>query len=249
MAKIIAFTNQKGGVGKTTAAVCVAAGLKVRGFNSLLIDMDSQGNASAASGLIIEDGRPTVKNLLTDGGHPKDYITSTAALDIIPSNNALKDIEDELIKGKRFDLLRDVLKPIKKAYDYIIIDCPPSINVFTKNALAAADEIVIPVDLGYFSLLGLKQLLEEIDHIKEHLNPRIKIKGILACKYDRRTSLSEQVLEILRHNFPGRVFNTVIKVNVEIVRSQIAQKNIFEYSPKGIAAQNFLCLVEELTSG
>jgi chromosome partitioning protein len=249
MARTIAFTNQKGGVGKTTAAVGVTAGLKVMGFKSLLVDLDSQGNASAASGLIIEDGRPTVKNLLTDGGHPKDYIVAAGALDIIPSNNALKDIEEELIREKRFDLLRDALKPVKKTYDYIILDCPPSINVFTKNALAAADEIVIPVDLGYFSLLGLKQLLEEINHIKDRLNSAIKIKGILACKYDRRTSLSEQVLEILRHNFPGQVFSTVIKVNVDIVRSQIAQKNIFEYSPKGVAAQNFLSLVEELTNG
>ncbi len=249
MGRLIAITNQKGGVGKTTLSVSLAAGLGRAGKRALLIDLDSQGNASAANGLIIENGERTVKDLFMKDHDPRDYIVSTDSIEIIPSNNSLKDIEDHLIKKSRYNRLKDFLDPIKNEYDYILMDCPPSINIFTKNALVAADEIIIPVDVGYFPLLGMKQLLEDINYIKMELNPHLSIRGILACKYDRRTILSDQILETLKNNFPGQVFKTVIRVNVDIVRSQIAQKNIFQYNPKSAGAEDFSALIEELVNG
>ncbi|MDD2673010.1 MAG: ParA family protein [Syntrophales bacterium] len=121
--------------------------------------------------------------------------------------------------------------------------------MFTKNALAAADEVIIPVDAGFFSILGLKQLLEEIDRIRSEVNAGLRIKGVLACKFDRRTSLSEQVMEILRSNFPENHFRTAIRINVDLVKSQIAQKSIFEYKPKGKGSEDFLALSEEVING
>jgi chromosome partitioning protein len=206
MGKAIAITNQKGGVGKTTTALGLAAGLKANGKKVLLVDMDAQGNASAAAGLIIENDMKTVKDLLIGKADPVDFIVHTDMIDIIPSNNSLKDLERDLIDNRAFDILKNVLKTVKGKYDFILIDCPPSINSFTKNALVAADEVIVPVDVSFFAILGLKQLLEEIEHIKRDLNSRLHLRGVLACKYDRRNNLSEQVLEILKSNFPINFF-------------------------------------------
>ncbi len=249
MGNAIAITNQKGGVGKTTVAVSLAAGLNIQGEKTLLVDLDSQGNASVASGFMIEGDTKTLKDLLIFRDNPSDYIHNNSSINIIPSNNSLKDIEDSPTKKNGFEFLRNILEPLKKEYDYIFFDCPPSINIFTKNALAASDNIIIPVDIGYFSLVGLKQLLEEIEDLKEHLNPKLILAGILACRYDRRTTLSEQVFKTLKDNFPRQVFNTAIRLNIDIVRSQIAQKSIFEYSPRSAGAQDFNSLIEEITNG
>jgi len=249
MGKAIAITNQKGGVGKTTTALGLAAGLRVKGKKVLLVDMDAQGNASAAVGLIIENDMKTLKDLLTAKAKPGDFIVHTDMIDIIPSNNSLKDLEKDLIDNNAFDVLKNVLKPIKGKYDFILIDCPPSINSFTKNALVAADEAIIPVDVGFFAILGLKQLLEEIDHIKKDLNHRLHLRGVLACKYDRRNNLSEQVLEILKANFPDTFFKTVIRVNIDIVKAQIAQEDIFKYNAKSAGAEDFLSLTQEVIHG
>ncbi|RMD59165.1 MAG: ParA family protein, partial [Nitrospirae bacterium] len=134
-------------------------------------------------------------------------------------------------------------------YDYIILDCPPSINVFTKCALIAADEFIIPVDVGYFSILGLKQLMEEIERIKEEYNTSLTLRGILPCKVDKRTTLSNQIIQLLKEHFPSKVFRTSIRASVDIIRSQIAQKNIFEYNPKSPAAKDFISLTEEIING
>ncbi|MBF0457773.1 MAG: ParA family protein [Nitrospirae bacterium] len=247
--KIISITNQKGGVGKTTTAVNLAAGLNRKGMKTLLIDLDSQGNASASLGLIIEHDIRTIKDLLLNPENPRDFIAKASAAEIIPSNNSLKDIEDFLIKDRNFDTLKHSIAPLAKDYEYIIIDCPPSINVFTKNALRASNEIIIPIDVGYFSLLGIKQLLEEIEHFKKELNPRLDILGILACRYDRRTSLSAQIYETLRQSFPDKLFKTYIRLNIDIVRAQIAQKSIFSYNNRGTAAQDYNSLTEEIING
>jgi len=249
MARNIAFTNQKGGVGKTTAALGLASGLTIKGKKVLLVDMDAQGNASAAAGLIIENDVRTLKELLTDGGNAAGYITKTSISDIIPSNNSLKDIEMQMLNGMKFDLLKKALRPLRDAYDYILLDCPPSINVFTKNALALADEVIIPVDMGFFSILGLKQLLEEIVHIKRELNKTLKLRGVLICKFDRRTALSDQVLDTLKSSFPNLLFKTMIRVNIDLVKSQIAQQSIFEYNPRSTGAEDFLSLTEEIIHG
>lgn len=249
MAKKIAFTNQKGGVGKTTAALGLASGLAIKGKRVLLVDLDAQGNASAVTGLIIENDMKTVKDLLLNGGHAADFIVKTEMVDIIPSNNSLKDIEGQLLKEGRFDALKKSLRSTRDSYDYILFDCPPSINVFTKNALAAADEVIIPVDMGFFSILGLKQLLEEINSIRKELNRLLILRGVLVCKFDRRTALSDQVFEILQGSFPDKLFNTLIRVNIDLVKSQIAQKSIFDYNPRSTGAEDFISLAEEIIHG
>ena len=249
MGKAIAITNQKGGVGKTTTALGLAAGLKAEGKKVLLVDMDAQGNASAAAGLIIENELKTVKDLLAERAAPEQFIVRTEMIDIIPSNNSLKDLERDLIDNDDFEILKNVLKPLRAKYDFILIDCPPSINSFTKNALAAADEVIIPVDVSFFAILGLKQLLEEIEFIKRDLNPRLRLRGVLACKYDRRNNLSEQVLQTLKANFPDKFFQTVIRVNIDIVKAQIAQVDIFKYNARSYGAEDYLALTQEIING
>lgn len=246
MGRAIAITNQKGGVGKTTTALGLAAGLQANGMTVLLVDMDSQGNASAAAGLIIENDRKTIKDLLAGNAAPDEFIVQTEMVDIIPSNNSLKDLEKALIDNEAFDNLKNVLKPVKEKYDFILIDCPPSINSFTKNALVAADEVIVPVDVSFFAILGLKQLLEEIENIKKSLNQGLRLRGVLACKYDRRNNLSEQVLDTLRASFPDKFFKTVIRVNIDIVKAQIAQENIFKYNSKCAGAEDYFALTLEV---
>ena len=249
MARKIAITNQKGGVGKTTTAVCLAAALRSLGKKTLLVDLDSQGNASAAVGLIIENEGPTIKDLILEKGRAADYIVSTGWTDILPSNNALKDVEEKLGRRQAPDWVKAALAPVEANYDYILFDCPPSFNVFTKNALVAAGEVLIPVDSGFFPLLGLKQLLEEIGYVKQSLNPSLELLGVLACKYDRRSSLSDQTYETLKSHFPDKLFRTVIRVNVDIVKAQITQQNLFEYNPSSKGAEDFLALAQEIIDG
>lgn len=246
MGKSIAITNQKGGVGKTTTALGLAAGLQAHGMTVLLVDMDAQGNASAATGLIIENDKKTIKDLLADGADADDFIVQTEMVDIIPSNNSLKDLERYLIDNNEFDNLKAVLKAVKNKYDFVLIDCPPSINSFTKNALVAADEVIVPVDVSFFAILGLKQLLEEIEGIKRDLNPNLRLRGVLACKYDRRNGLSEQVFDILRTNFPDKFFETVIRINIDIVKAQIAQEDIIRFNSKSAGAEDYLALTREV---
>ncbi len=249
MARKIAIANQKGGVGKTTTALCLAAAFHLMDKRTLLVDLDAQGNASAAVGLIIEQESPTLKELLTGKAPPQNLIVSTDFTDIIPSNNSLKDIEKHLLEQNRFHELKDGLAPVEKNYDFIIFDCPPSFNSFTKNALAAADEYIVPVDVGYFAILGLKQLLEEVEQIKRELNPGLKLTGVLASKFDKRTTLSAQVLDTLKSNFPDAFFKTVVRVNIDLVRSQIANQSIFKFSPGSSGAEDFRNLAKEIVNG
>jgi chromosome partitioning protein len=249
MARKIAITNQKGGVGKTTTSLGLAAAFQLKGKKVLLVDLDTQGNASAALGLIIEQDSSTLKEFLYEKANPANYIVTTDFLDIIPSNNSLKDIEQDLIQNESFDLLKKCLAPIEANYDFILFDCPPSFNVFTINGLVAADEYIIPVDVGYFAILGLKQLLEEIDQIKRKLNPTLSLIGVLASKFDKRTTLSDQVLQTLKSNFQDTFFKTTIRVNIDLVRAQIANESIFKFNPKSTGAQDFICLSEEIING
>jgi chromosome partitioning protein len=249
MARKIAFTNQKGGVGKTTAALGLAGGLTRRGKRVLMVDLDAQGNASATLGLLIEEDGRTLKDLLAEGGNPTDHIVSTAEGDILPANNALKDIEPLLHRDDGVGRLKKLLAPLGRSYDFMIFDCPPSINIFTRSALAAADEVIVPVEVGYFAVLGLKQLLEEIEGIRREHNRALKLRGVLLSKYDRRTALSDQVFQVLRDDLGDRLLKTAIRVNIDLVRAQIAQRSIFDYEPRSAGAEDFRALTEEILNG
>lgn len=249
MARKIAITNQKGGVGKTTTAVNLAGALTMTGKKVLLFDLDSQGNASAALGFIIEQERPTVKELLVGEVAPEDVILEIDGFDLIAANNALKDIEAELSGQPDCAVLKKAISRMEGSYDLFLFDCPPSFNVLTRNALVAADEYLIPVDIGYFSMLGLKQLLEEVNRIKSRLNPQLALSGVLACKFDKRTKLSEQVYGTLRNNFPETLFRTTIGVNIDLVRSQIAHETIFRYNSRSRAAEEYMAFAEEILHG
>ncbi len=250
MARKIAFTNQKGGVGKTTAALGLAGGLTRRGKRVLLVDLDAQGNASASLGLIIEGDGRTIKDLLADGGNPSDYVVATGEGDVLPANNALKDIESILHRGDDgVRRLKKLLAPLERFYDFMLYDCPPSINIFTRSALAAADEVIVPVEVGFFAILGLKQLLEEIEGIRKEYNRALKFRGVLLSKFDRRTVLSDQILQVLRDDLGERLLRTAIRVNVDLVKAQIAQKSIFDYGPRSAGAEDFQALTEEILYG
>jgi chromosome partitioning protein len=249
-ARVIAAANRKGGVGKTTTAVNVAAGLAyLEEKRVLLIDLDPQGNASISLGVDIEDLEYSVKDLLT--GKITDFQRllwdKGENLKILPSNSSLTEIEPALLSSidgrKRF---RERIKPILSQFDYIIIDTAPTTGVLTQSALIAADEVIVPVDVGYLSIQGIKQLLGEIEQVRMHENPDLVLSGVLLTKFDSRTKLSQQVEDVLRRSFPKEAFKTVIRVNIDLIRCQIDRKSIFATEPTSTGAQDYRNLIDEI---
>ena len=250
MTQIFVCALQKGGVGKTTTAVSLSAGLAyLHSKRVLLIDLDPQGNASMSLGVKIEELQTSVRNLIA--GDVKDFKRlwwdKGDNLKILPANSSLKEIEPELLGSVdgRFRL-KERLKPILSQFDYIIIDTGPSTGILTQCALIAAHQVIAPIDVGFFSLEGLRQLLETINQVREHFNPQLEIAGILLTKFDSRTKLSEQVEEVLRRGFPEKAFRTVIKVNVELIRAQIEKKSIFAVDPDSSGAKDYESLINEI---
>jgi chromosome partitioning protein len=248
--RVIAVANNKGGTGKTTTAVNLSSGLAfMKGYRVLLIDVDAQGNASMSLGVDIEGLRYSVKDLLTGKMTDFRYLVWDKGnqLQVLPSNTSLKDIEAELLGSVDGRLrLKSRIAPILDEFDYVLIDTPPTTGVFTQAALVACDEVLIPVDVGYFSLQGIRQLLEEIEKIREHFNPKLRISGILLTKFDSRTSLSKQVEQTLRKSFNQQAYKTVIRVNVDLVRAQIDRKSIFAYDPTSAGAEDYQELIDEI---
>jgi chromosome partitioning protein len=253
VARVITIANNKGGTGKTTTAVNLSAGLAfLKGYRVLLVDFDPQGNASISLNVDIENLDWSVKDLLTGKMLDFQYLLWNKGdpLKILPANNNLKNIENELFTAVNGRVrLKARLEPILHDFDYIIIDTPPTTGIFTQAPLIASSDVIIPVDVGYFSLQGIRQLLEEIEQIREHYNPDLQIAGILLTKFDSRTVLSRQVEAALRRSFEELAFKTMIRVNVDIIRAQIDRKSIFAFDRTSSGAQDYEQLIAELLAG
>lgn len=250
MAQIISLANQKGGVGKTTTSVNLAAALAELGRKVLLVDMDPQGNAS--SGLGIKRHNQQDKNiytLLLGENKIKDVIfkTNHKNLNIIPANPDLVAAEVELIDlPNREYILKEALEEMRKDYNYIFIDCPPSLGLLTINALSASNSFIVPLQCEYFALEGLSQLLNTAGLLKRRLNPSLKIAGIILTMFDSRNNLSHQVVDEIQSHFEGKAFKTIIPRNVRLSEAPSHGKSAIEYDPRSIGARKYIELAREL---
>ncbi len=247
MSKIISIANQKGGVGKTTTAINVSSLLAAAEKKSLLVDIDPQSNSS--SGLNITNQNPSIYEVLIGTENISDVIIESYMpyLDILPSNINLVGSEIEMVDMEgRERLLKNALNEIINKYDYIIIDCPPSLGLLTLNALTASHSVLIPVQCEYFALEGLGQLLNTINIVKKHYNPGLAIEGVLLTMFDTRLRLSHQVAEEVRKYFGEKVYKTVINRNVRIAESPSYGKPIILYDAISTGAKNYMALASEL---
>ena len=249
MGRIITFANQKGGVGKTTSAVNTAASLGFLGYDTLLIDLDPQGSATSGVGIRKKGLRYTVRDVLVGGCRAEDAVLPTGfkKLDVIPANISLAGAEFDLLDGEGDEAhLKNALADIRYRYDYIIIDCPPSLGMLTINALTASDGIVIPMQCEYYALEGLTQLSTTLGHIKKRYNPRLSMTGILLTMHNARLSLSIQVKEELRKHYGDRVFSTTIGRNVRLSEAPSFGKPIIYHDKHAKGAADYLQFAKEL---
>jgi chromosome partitioning protein len=251
MAKIYAICNQKGGVGKTTTAINIAAFLASYGHPTLVVDLDPQGNATSALGISRDQVETSIYDVLIDGQLASAAIKKTSVNDlyILPATAALAGAEIELVSEMAREFkLRDVLWPIKDHYAYIIIDTPPSLSLLTINALSAADEVIVPIQCEYFALEGLSQMLKTIDLIKTNLHPPLKLGGIIMTMYDCRLILNNEVLEEVKEHFSDLVFNTAIPRNVRLSEAPSHGMAIFFYDPTSTGSIAYDNLTKEILS-
>ena len=249
MGKIIAMANQKGGVGKTTTAINLAASLGVLEKKVLLIDADPQANATSGIGIEVESVDIGTYQLLEHSNSAIEAIvkTETPNLDIIPAHIDLVAIEIELVdKDEREYMMKKALKTIKNDYDYIIIDCAPSLGLLTLNALTAADAVMIPIQCEYFALEGLGKLLNTIKSVQKIHNPELDIEGLLLTMYDSRLRLSNQVVEEVQKHFNDMVFKTIIQRNVRLSEAPSYGESIINYDASSKGANNYLSLAKEV---
>lgn len=247
MAEIIAIANQKGGVGKTTTSINLSASIAAAEMKTLIIDIDPQSNSS--SGLGVEDYDNSVYEVLVGSNSLSESIQQTYMpfLDIVPSNINLVGAEVELVDIEgRERLLKNAIGEVVDKYDYIFIDCPPSLGILTLNALTASSSVLIPVQCEYFALEGLGQLLNTINIVKKHFNPELAIEGVLLTMYDQRLRLSTQVVEEVKKYFGDKVFETIIHRNVRISESPSHQKPVILYDAISTGSKNYISLATEV---
>ena len=249
MAKIIAVTNQKGGVGKTTTAVNLAACLAYKGKKVLVVDSDPQGNASSGLGVNKDDVEYSLYDCLIDDTKTEEAVlkTLTRGRFVIPSLAELSAAEIELANQKNREyFLQKVLDKVKNVFDFIIIDSPPALGMLTINIMTAADSILIPIQCEYYSLEGLSQLISSVKNIKKSLNPDLEIEGILATMYDGRTNLSQQVLDEVKKHFPEKVFATPIPRNVRLSEAPSYGQPIIKYDITSKGAEAYFALARDI---
>lgn len=259
MGRVIALANQKGGVAKTTTTLNLGAALAERGRRVLVVDLDQQGSLTMSAGLEPDELDETIYTVLSSHADPKEkrpstlatvvHHTKTERLDLVPANIELAALDLELTRAySREYILKGALEPLGETYDYILLDCPPSLGLLVVNALTAADEVLIPLQADYLATKGVKLLLDSIEAVIEKLNPHLRIAGIVLTLADQRTSHTREVIERTRATFAGRVrvFETLLKMNVRLKEAPITGASILTYDPTSAAATAYRDLAEEV---
>lgn len=249
MNKIIALANQKGGVGKTTTAVNLAAALAEAGRHVLAVDFDPQGNLTSGFGIEKDRVENTAYEVVMGQCSVEDVLQKTYSdrLDVIPSNVNLSGAEIELLdRENRENILKNCLEPVRKKYDYILIDCPPSLSILTVNAMTAATSVLIPIQCEYYAMEGLNQMMRSIQLVRKKLNPELQIEGIVFTMYDARNNLSQQVVDSVKEALHEHIFQTMISRNVRAAEAPSYGLPVTEYDPRSSGAENYRKLAAEL---
>lgn len=249
MGRIIAIANQKGGVGKTTTAINLSACLAEKGQKVLAIDMDPQGNMSSGLGLDKESIDKTIYDMILGEIDVEDVINKGTIenLDILPSNVDLSAVEIELIdeENKEF-IVKNSIQKVRDNYDFVIIDCPPSLSLLTINAMTTADSVLVPIQCEYYALEGLSQLIRTVELVRDRLNPALNIEGVVFTMYDARTNLSLQVVENVKDNLQQNIYKTIIPRNIRLAEAPSYGMPINMYDPKSAGAESYMQLADEV---
>lgn len=249
MGRIIAIANQKGGVGKTTTSINLSASLAAKGKKVLMIDTDPQGNATSGFGIDKNDLEDTIYELILGECSVQDCIIKDVipGVSVLPSNVNLAAAEIELIGvDKKEYILKKEIDWVKDSYDFIIIDCPPSLSMLTVNAMTTADSVLVPIQCEYYALEGLSQLIHTVNLVKERLNPELDMEGVVFTMFDSRTNLSNQVVENVKNNLQQKVYKTIIPRNIRLAEAPSYGMPIQMYEPKSAGAEAYMALADEV---